>query len=390
MSESLAGRDDGQISAASTRTAAIRSEGLSYAEVQRAAFRSILLAAGLFVIYELAAPLTTLLLFFLLVFILAAALNPVVSQLQRLGIPRAVSALGLLLFFLASLALLGWLVVPPLLDELSGFFANVGKDRQELVSAYRDLLSRYPQLGQLVPAPDVLLRQLAQSLAPFLGRVGRHTINAAIALLSLLLLLVLLIFTLARPEPLVAGFLSVVPERYRGRVVVALRRILAQLQAWALGSLVLGLIVGTMAGVGLRLLGVPHALLFGVIAGIGEVVPNVGPILSAIPPMLMALTIDPLLALWVALLFTAVQQLENYLIVPLVMGQTLRLHPISVTFAILMMGALFGLLGAVLAMPICAMVKVCWEEFYLRPKGISSESLEAAVEEVLRTKHKPP
>src|SRR5262249_22592081 len=152
-----------------------------------------------------------------------------------------------------------------------------------------------------------LMRQLGQSLTPLLGRVGQHTINAAIALLSLFLLLILVVFTLARPEPLIAGFLSAVPEPSRGRVVTALRRILQQLQAWALGSVILGLFGGTMAGIGLRLWGVPHALLFGVIAGIGEVVPNIGPILSAVPPMLMALTVDPLLSLWVALLFTAVQ-----------------------------------------------------------------------------------
>lgn len=258
--------------------------GLTYEDLQRAAFRTTLLAAGLFVIYQLAAPLTTLLLFFLLVFILAAVLNPVVSRLQRRGIPRALGALCLVLLFLASVALLGWLMLPPLLEELSEFFGRLAKNPAWLTDSYQSLLRRYPQLAQQIPAPVTLVQQLAQTLAPLLSRVGRHTVNLAVGLLSLLLLLVLVIFTLSRPGPLIAGLLSAVPEANRDRAVSALRRILQALKSWAISSLIMGLIVGAMVGIGLRLLGVPQALLFGVIAGVGEVVPNIGPLLSAIPP----------------------------------------------------------------------------------------------------------
>jgi putative permease len=382
MSESPKPQNTAQTEVAPTPLGAAARTGLTSDDLQRVLIRVILMAAGLFVIHELAAPLTTLLLFFLLVFILAAVLNPVVSRLQRWRIPRPLGALSLVLLFLAAVALLGWLVLPPLLEELAQFFTRLSRNQDWLTTSYQQLLRRYPQLAQHIPAPAVLSQQLVQTLTPVLGRVGRHTINAAAGLLSLLLLLVLVIFTLSRPAPLIAGLLSAVPEHHRGRAVSALRRILHELKTWATSALIMGAIVGAMVGIGLRLLGVPQALLFGVIAGAGEVVPNIGPLLSAVPPILMALTIHPLLALWVLLLFIAVHQLEGNLIVPFVMGRSLHLHPVSVIFTILTMGTLFGLLGAILAVPVCAIVKICWEEFYLIPACIDTETLQAVAHDI--------
>jgi predicted PurR-regulated permease PerM len=202
-------------------------------------------------------------------------------------------------------------------------------------------------------------------------------------------LLVLVIFSVANPGPLIAGMLAAVPERYRPRTVTALRRVLYQLKNWAIGSLVLGLIIGCMTAIGLWGLGrltshpFPYILLFSLIAGIGEMIPTIGPIVSAVPPALVAFTIDPILGLWVILLFVLIQQLENNLIVPVVMGHSLDFHPVSIIFAVLVMGSLFGLFGAVLAMPVAAIVKVCWEEFYLVPRKTDTEALEALAEDIV-------
>jgi putative permease len=200
---------------------------------------------------------------------------------------------------------------------------------------------------------------------------------------------VLVIFSVGHPVPLVAGLLAATPERYRGRVEAAMRRILYQLKNWAFGSLVLGVVIGVMTAIGLSVLGmvtdqkIPYILLFSVIAGIGEMIPTLGPIVSAFPPVLVALTIDPMLAVWVALLFLVIQQVENNFVVPLVMGQTLDFHPVSIIFAVLVMGTLFGLFGAVLAMPMAAIIKVCWEEFYLVPRRTDTEQLESVAQDIV-------
>ena len=112
-------------------------------------------------------------------------------------------------------------------------------------------------------------------------------------------------------------------------------------------------------------------------------IPNIGPVLSALPPLLITLAIDPMLAVYVLVLYIVIQQLENNLIVPLVMGQSLNLHPLSVTFTVLVMGALFGLLGAILAVPLCAVIKVCWEEFYLIPRGTDTTALQTLAGDIV-------
>jgi len=119
-----------------------------------------------------------------------------------------------------------------------------------------------------------------------------------------------------------------------------------------------------MSGLGLWALGVKNALLFAIIAGIGESIPTIGPILSAIPPFLVVFADDPAKAMWILILFFFIQQLENNLLVPRIMASQLRLHPVSVLFCVIAMGALLGPLGILLATPICALVKVVYSEVY--------------------------
>ncbi len=361
--------------------------GLTYRDLQRTVF----LAAALFALWHLAEPLTTLLLFFLLVFILAAALNPVVARLEQRGVSRVVSAVGLALVFLGAVVLLGALLFPPLVDEVGRFVGSLSNRRGRLDELYQDMLRRYPQLVAQLPDPGDALKNLTPTFSRLVGQVGRYTANVVVGVASVFLLLVLVIYTVAHPAPLVAGFLAAVPDEMRPHAERALRRSLIQLQNWAFGSLLLGLIVGMMTAVGLWAVGLathhpfPYILLFSLIAGIGELIPNLGPILSAVPPALIALTIDPVLAVLVLVLFILIQQLENNLIVPMVMGQSLNLHPLSVTFTVLVMGASFGLLGAILAVPVCAILKVCWEEFHVFPSGVDLQEVAAAAARIVGT-----
>jgi putative permease len=358
---------------------------LTYRDLQRAIF----LVFGLLLAWRMAGVLTTLLLFFLLAFILSAVLNPVALWLQRRRVPRLASALGLAVLFLAGVVTLTALAVPPLLEEVATFVRNVPEKQQRLLGYYHDLLERYPDLKQQLPTPAEVFQRISPGIGDLLGQVGRYTVSVAGVLVSVFLLLVLVIFTVANPAPLVTGLLAATPERLRGRVETALRRILHQLQKWATGSLLLGLVIGVMTAIGLWALGLitgkpmQYILLFSVIAGIGEMIPTLGPILSAVPPALVAFSIDPVLGLWVVALFVIIQQLENNLIVPVVMGQSLDFHPVTIIFSVLVMATLFGLFGAVLAMPVAAIVKVCWEEFYLAPRRTDTDALERVAEDIV-------
>jgi predicted PurR-regulated permease PerM len=137
------------------------------------------------------------------------------------------------------------------------------------------------------------------------------------------------------------------------------------------GQLLLSLIIGISSGAGIWILGMVglmpngqrYAAAFGAWAGVTELVPYVGPWLGAAPPVIYALVQDPLSALWVALLFLGIQQLEGHVIVPKVMGHSLRLHPLLVIFGLLAGGEIYGFPGILVALPLLAAGRAVWEFF---------------------------
>ena len=143
------------------------------------------------------------------------------------------------------------------------------------------------------------------------------------------------------------------------------------LTSYVKGQSLVSLIIGTSAGVGLWLFGVlgwlPHgqkyALLFGAWVAITELIPYLGPWLGSIPPFLYALVVHPVSAIWVALLFLAIHQVEGHIVVPNVMGSALRLHPLLVIFGLLAGGEIYGLPGALIALPLLAAGRAMWEFF---------------------------
>jgi predicted PurR-regulated permease PerM len=148
-------------------------------------------------------------------------------------------------------------------------------------------------------------------------------------------------------------------------------RIERALAGYVRGQVLLSLIIGTSAGVGLWLLGVlgwaegmdQYALLFGAWVGFMELIPYLGPWLGAIPPFIYAAVVHPISALWVALLFLAIHQVEGHIVVPNVMGSALRLHPLLVIFGLLAGGEIYGLPGALIALPLLAAGRAMWEFF---------------------------
>jgi predicted PurR-regulated permease PerM len=127
---------------------------------------------------------------------------------------------------------------------------------------------------------------------------------------------------------------------------------------WLLGQILLCLIIGAACSGVLFLLRVPGALVLGMIAGVLELIPNIGPFLAAIPAFLVALTQSPLLALVTVLAYWGIQALENAVIVPKLMGRVVKLHPLAVILALLVGGTLFGVIGAVIAIPVTAALAV--------------------------------
>jgi predicted PurR-regulated permease PerM len=183
---------------------------------------------------------------------------------------------------------------------------------------------------------------------------------------NLLLVVVAAIFMAAQPELYRRGALALVPAGQRDLAADTLDSSAAALKQWLLAQLVAMAMVGSLTAVGLWLVGVPTPLALGLISGLAEFVPIVGPILGAIPAVLLAISIDWTTALWAIGVVVVVQQLESNLIMPLIQQRLAALPPVITMFAILAFGLLFGPLGLLLATPLAVLCYVLVTKLYIR------------------------
>lgn len=351
--------------------------------------RIILFAAGVYLALAFFDAIARALLLFFAAFLVTIALNAPVRWLENRGVPRGLSAAGVALLALGGVVAAGFLAGPPIADQ-AVTLVQEGPERLERLRTRVEATAReYPALNQFIDRDDMQAESLMRRAADLLPRLGRYTLGFFGSLVTGFFVLVIALYSLAAPRPLVRGLLSAVPPSYRNETVRALTRIVGQLESWVLATLLMMLIVGVVSGLGLWALGVPNPLLFGLIAGLGEAIPTIGPILSAVPPMLVVLADDPTKALWVAGLFLVVQQIENNVLVPLIMAHNLKLHPVSILFFVLALGAFVGILGALLAVPAAIIVKVLFEEFYEKRRAPKPEALDDAADQILRAGARP-
>jgi predicted PurR-regulated permease PerM len=208
--------------------------------------------------------------------------------------------------------------------------------------------------------------QNAFEASSVVGRVAGLSSALAGALANLVILLVAGIYFAVNPEIYRKGILLVFPRGMRAEADETAGAVGDALKLWLLGQLIAMLIVGTLTAAGLWILGVPSALALGLIAGLLDFVPFVGPIVAALPALAVAATIDLNTVLWVAGLYLVVQQIEGTLITPLVQQRTVDLPPALTIFAILAFGILFGPLGVLFATPLAVMAFVVVKKVWVR------------------------
>jgi predicted PurR-regulated permease PerM len=245
-----------------------------------------------------------------------------------------------------------------------------------LLSQARDLWAAFPNMlhdwQQWFIERGLLTKELslreAIAQSPFGGSDAIDTIVAAVwgfvgGIFGLVTILILAFYLLVDAEALVHTFVRLFPRTERPRVERACRQVSSKVSAWLGGQLLLGGIIACSAALGLYLLGVPFFYVLALIAGIGEMIPIVGPLLAAVPAVAVGFTISPAKALAIAAFFFVQQQVENHVLVPKVMERQVGVSPVIVLVALLIGGSLLGILGVLLAVPTAAILQVLFNEF---------------------------
>lgn len=283
-------------------------------------------------------------LLFFVAFILMSALNPLVDRLRSWKVPRILAVL--LVFFLTLGVVISLLTagLSPLVSQTSNLMQRLGET-----------------INSLLQANIVDQSVIGQEVSKFSTQVVSITLDLFRNLISWVSVLVVTIYMLFDREKMENYVTSFFGER-QDKVKSLLRKIEDKLGAWLHGQLLLSAVVGILVYIGLVLLGVEFALPLAIIAGLLEVVPVIGPIISAIPAILVGLTVSPLFAALIGGLYLAVQQIENQIIVPQVMKRAVGLNPLLVILAVSIGGRLLGIAGALLAVPIAVVIQLIIQE----------------------------
>jgi predicted PurR-regulated permease PerM len=292
--------------------------------------------------------------------ILAAGVSPAVHRVRvfarhYLGrrIQRGTAVVLVYVPFITAAALFAFFGLPHVLVE--------GREMAERLPVLIEEKILTP-LAPYIPADEVrkVIRPDTEDVNVF------PYIKSAVNLVaSIVIVLVLIVYMMVDAERLRNLFLLLYPARERGRRQKTILRLSRRMSSWVAGQLLLALIVGSATFVLLAALRIPYAFPLAIVAGIGEMIPVVGPIVSAIPAVILALFLSPWQFWGVLAGAILIQQLENYLLVPRIMGQKISVSPLAIFVAFLIGGSLLGIVGAILAIPVSAIIQVTFEEAFV-------------------------
>lgn len=294
--------------------------------------------------------------------LLAIGLGPLVHRIEAAlsagtrRIPRWFAILVIYLAVVALLTITALLVVPPLIEQAQDLWTRL----PQLIDNAQTVLMRYKLLNHRITLEEAVRSGPGPSDA--MGTVATAVTAALGGIVAFVTILVLTFYLLVESDSLFAGFARLFPRAERPRVEEVARKISFKVTAWLSGQLILAGTIGLTAGVGLYFLGVPYFYVLALLAGFGEMIPVVGPVFSAIPAILVALTVSPKVAIFTALFMFAQQQFENHLLVPRVMERQVGVSAVTVIIALLIGASLLGILGALLAVPTAAIVQVVIQE----------------------------
>ncbi len=286
----------------------------------------------------------------LISYIIMAALFPWVSFLRKKGLPNAVSVSIAYLITLAFLILLIFPLVPFFVSQIQALFNSLPRYLDDFTTL----------LGLPIDA-----NQIKSLIAFEFNEIGKNALSVTGTVFSgfffALTILVISFYLLLDHDHIKNSLLGLFAKESQKKAFLILTKIEEKLGAWLRGQIILSISIGTITWVSLTLLGIEFALPLALIAGILEIVPTIGPIIAAVPAVIVAFSVSPTLALIVVVLYILIQVLENNLLVPRIMQKAVGLDPLVIIIAVIIGSRLMGVGGALLSIPLIALIVVIYE-----------------------------
>ncbi len=277
-------------------------------------------------------------------------LNPLVTRLSKYKVPRALSVIFVYLILFSIIGVSLAAITPPLVYQSTSFANN--------------LPHFVKNLGVSTLFSEQIVGNLISQIGTLPAQVARFTVSIFSNVLGVVTMLIFSFYLLLERDKLddqLSFLLGQKQKREVGRLIDLLE---VKLGGWARGQLTLMLTVGVATFIGLTLLGVPFALPLSILAGLLEIIPYFGPVISAIPAVLISVGISPLAGFATAALYFLVQQLENYILVPKIMEKSVGVNPITTLLSLAIGFRLAGVIGIIISVPVAITVQVLAKEYF--------------------------
>jgi predicted PurR-regulated permease PerM len=315
----------------------------------------------------------------LIAIVIGTVIRPIVNWLYQRGIPRVAGVILVYILLLILLAGFLWLLFPLIFAQS----ATLVKDLPGYYQTLRAWIVNYPnllfmRLGQLLPAtlPTLspsLVQQTGEEVVASAAQALGYMMSAAHIIFTSIVILVLTAYWTLDGPRIIKTFLLLIPQDQResiGELILAME---AKVGFYLAGQGILCLVISIMALVAYLLIGLPNALVLALAAGVMEAVPMIGPLLGAVPAGLIALSIAPDRLIWVIVATIVIQQLENSLLVPRIMRKAVGVNPFVTLLALFAFSSFFGLAGALMAIPMAAIIQLALNHFVFQSATVELE-----------------
>lgn len=316
-------------------------------------FRTILILLGIWFLYIIRDVVAIL----FIAVIITAAIEPIVNWMNQKRIPRslAVSIIYVLIFAIAGSII--YFLIPPFTTQFQDFSQNFPTYVEKLTGFFNGV-EKFGQSHNFSFTEQNFFQGISDNITQYSLNIFSTTIGVFSGFISILVIMSLTFYMSVKKDGMKSFVIAVTPSKYQDYAVSAAERIKIKIGRWMQGQLFLMLVVFVMDFAVLYFLNVPYALILAILGGLLEIIPYLGPIISAVPAILLGFLVSPLTGVLVAAAYIVIQQAESHVITPQVMKKVLGLNPIVIILALLVGAKIGGVLGAILSVPITTAVSV--------------------------------
>ena len=345
--------------------------------------RLLYLAAGIFVaLWFIHLTLQVILILYFAI-VLTIVLNAPVTWLETKKIRRAAASLIVFFTVFLCLALLAWMVIPKMVTQVKVLVANLPGYLENLNKRIADWLGEYTNDQQNARTMSNAITALPP-VSSIINSVGQYSIQLFRNILLLIFFFCLVVYMLIRPRPLLEFYLSLFADSKKDKAAKAFSYASVMTIGWMWSNVFAGAIRAIIVWFFLYFMGIPGMWVWAGVTFFAELIPKIGFYIMAVPPILIAFSISPVTALWVAIFYIVSDEIIGDFVIPRIRSTTMKIHPAFILIMIVAMSAAFGIMGAFIATPLAAFIKAYYEVFYR--KELQQEKHDSNIDQMLYRK----